>query len=44
MPEFFQVRPVLSVAESAAKICHNGTLRTPFSLLIFDDKWKAHKR
>jgi hypothetical protein len=36
--------PFLSVAESAAKIRRNRTLRTPFLRLIFDDEWKAHKR
>jgi hypothetical protein len=38
------LRPVLSVAESAAKISRNRTLRTPFLRLIFDDEWNAHER
>jgi hypothetical protein len=36
-----QFRPVLSVAELAAKLSRNRTLRTPFLRLIFDDGKKA---
>jgi hypothetical protein len=34
-------RPVPTVAESASKIGHNRTLRTPFLRLIRDDGWNA---
>ncbi len=33
------MRPVVFVAESAAKISRNSTLRTPFLWLIFDDTY-----
>ena len=36
-----QLRPVPSVAESAAKISRNRTLRVPFLRLIRDDGWNA---
>ena len=35
------LRPVPTVAESAAKITRNRTLRTPFLRLIRDDGWNA---
>jgi hypothetical protein len=35
------LRPVPTVAESAAEISRNRTLRTPFLRLIRDDGWNA---